>query len=114
MQRGTEKEVRMIGKFDSILTEIREAHARHDEAFKDILEWVQKLHDKKSKDYGTDGDPLANIRASEEFGIRAWVGAVLRQNDKMQRIKSFVAKGILANESIEDSLIDNIVYGIIG
>lgn len=78
-----------------------------------ILDEVRALHDKKSLDYGTDEDPLHNIRASEKFAIPAWVGAVLRQNDKMVRIQSFVKKGKLANESIEDSLIDNIVYGIL-
>ena len=42
-----------------------------------------------------------------------WIGAVIRQNDKMRRLQKFAVDGNLANESVEDSLIDNIVYGII-
>jgi hypothetical protein len=81
--------------------------------FNEILEEIKELHNKKQKDYGTNEDPFANIRASEEFGVPAWLGAILRGNDKMSRIKAFVKKGKLENESLEDSLIDLSVYGII-
>ena len=84
-----------------------------DPRFHAILEEIGKLHDKKSQDYGTGADPYANVRASAEFGIPPWVGAVLRANDKTTRIKSFLKKGSLANESLEDSLMDNAVYYII-
>lgn len=69
-----------------------------------------ETHNKKSKDYGSEGDPYKNVRASEEFGIPAWVGAVLRSNDKITRLKKFAQTGSLANESAEDSLLDNVVY----
>jgi hypothetical protein len=82
-------------------------------SFDDILEEVRALHKKKSTDYGRVVDPYANVRASEDFGIPGWVGAVVRQNDKMRRLQKFAQDGYLANESVEDSLIDNIVYGII-
>jgi hypothetical protein len=81
--------------------------------FNKILEEIKELHDKKQKDYGTDSDQFANIRASEKFGISAWVGAILRGNDKMSRIQAFVRKGKLENETLEDSLIDLAVYAII-
>lgn len=68
------------------------------------------LHVRKSKDYGRDADPFANVRASEDFGIPAWVGCVLRANDKMRRLQSFARKGVLANESALDSITDNVVY----
>lgn len=82
-------------------------------AFEMILDEMRDLHRKKSADYGSGEDPLANIRASERFGIPAWVGAVIRGNDKMSRIISFVMKGKLENESIEDSLMDLAVYSMI-
>ena len=82
-------------------------------SFDDILEEVRALHHKKSTDYGRVVDPYANVRASEDFGIPGWVGAVVRQNDKMRRLQKFAQDGYLANESVEDSLIDNIVYGVI-
>jgi uncharacterized protein YodC (DUF2158 family) len=78
-----------------------------------ILAELQAMHDKKNKDYGTNEDPLANVRAGEEFGIPAWAAAVLRANDKLVRIKSFLKKGNLANESVEDSILDSAVYYII-
>lgn len=72
------------------------------------------MHDQKQADYGTDIDPFANVRASERFGIPAWVGAILRGNDKMARLQTFIRKGELKNESVEDSLKDLAVYAIIG
>lgn len=81
--------------------------------FEKVLDEMRALHAKKSLDYGSGDDPLANIRASEKFGIPAWVGAIVRGNDKMTRIQSFLKKGSLANESLEDSLLDLAVYSII-
>lgn len=81
--------------------------------FEDILREMKRLHDKKQLDYGSKSDPFANVRASEQFGIPGWLGAVLRANDKMSRLKSFAEKGVLANEPIEDSLIDLANYAVI-
>lgn len=83
------------------------------ERFHEVLEELGALHDKKQRDYGTTMDPFANVRASTEFGIPAWVGSILRGNDKVARIKSMVRTGRLANESVEDSLRDLAVYAII-
>lgn len=83
------------------------------ERFHEILRELGELHDRKQADYGTDNDPFANIRASAEFGIRPVLGAILRANDKVNRIKIWILKGALKNESIEDSLRDNAVYNII-
>lgn len=81
--------------------------------FHEILKELGALHDKKSFDYGSDKDPLANVQASTEFGIPAWVGALVRLNDKVVRLKSFARKGELKNESAEDSMRDIAVYAII-
>ena len=78
-----------------------------------MLKELGELHDKKSFDYGADNDPLANVRASEEFGIPAWVGALIRLNDKVVRLKSFARKKELKNESVEDSMKDIAVYSLI-
>lgn len=78
--------------------------------FAEILCEAMELHGKKSKDYGADGDPYANIRASEEFGVAPWHGALLRSNDKVNRLKQFAKKGVLANESAADSMLDLVVY----
>jgi hypothetical protein len=82
--------------------------------FDQVLEELRVMHDKKQTDYGRTGDPFSNVRASEAFGIPGWIGALTRANDKMRRLQKFAAEGNLANESVEDSLIDLAVYAIIG
>jgi hypothetical protein len=81
--------------------------------FHAILKELGELHDRKQRDYGTDQDPLANVRASTEWGIPAWVGTLVRLNDKVRRLQAFARKGSLANESAIDSLRDIAVYAII-
>jgi len=81
--------------------------------FHQILKELGELHDKKQQDYGRGDDPLSNVRASEEWGIPAWVGAMIRLNDKVRRLQSLALKGSLVNESAEDSLQDIACYAII-
>ena len=81
--------------------------------FHEELKELGALHDKKQQDYGTDADPFANVRAAEEFGVPAWLGCLIRMNDKMTRLKNFAKKGSLSNESVEDSLRDLAVYSLI-
>jgi len=79
----------------------------------ELLVEIGELHDRKQEDYGTDEDPFANVRQSEQWGIPAWVGAMVRLNDKVKRLQNFAKKGTLANESAEDSMMDIAVYAII-
>jgi hypothetical protein len=81
--------------------------------FTDLLDEIRALHDKKSKDYGSGTDPLANLRASRAFGVPPWVAAAVRLNDKVHRVAEFARKGSLANESVEDSLRDISVYALL-
>jgi hypothetical protein len=87
--------------------------AAGDPRFHALLKQIGDLHDKKQADYGTDGDPFANVRASAEWGVPSWVGALVRLNDKVHRLKQFAKKGALANESAEDSMMDIAVYALI-
>jgi hypothetical protein len=81
-----------------------------DETLKEIL----RMHDEKSVGYGSEDDPFANIRASEQFGIPAWVGAILRMNDKVTRIKNRTKYNKeLPFESAREELWDIAVYGAI-
>lgn len=84
-----------------------------DHRFHAALREMGLLHNRKSADYGLGEDPLANVRASEEFGIPGWLGVALRLNDKMVRVKSMARKGYLLNESLEDSFKDISAYGLI-
>lgn len=82
--------------------------------FHDILHELGDLHDRKQKDYGTAEDPFNNIRASaKEWGIPAWVGAMLRATDKVRRLQKFADAGELANESVIDAFDDLTVYAVI-
>jgi len=74
---------------------------------------MRETHDRKMRDYGTDADEYANYRSGEEFGIPAWLNAVLRVREKLNRVATFVTKGELANESIEDALRDIATGGAI-
>lgn len=81
--------------------------------FEKILGEIQLMHDKKQEDYGREGDPFANVRASEDFGIPGWVGCMTRAHDKMVRLQKAARGGTMTNESVEDSLLDLAVYSII-
>lgn len=83
------------------------------ERFHELLNEIGALHDKKQEDYGTDTDPFANVRATADWGVPAWVGALMRLNDKVVRLKSLVRKGYLVNESVSDSMLDIAVYAMI-
>jgi hypothetical protein len=78
-----------------------------------ILQELQKLHDKKAADYGSEDDALQNIRAASDFGIEPWISCSHRMNDKLIRIKNFIRKGELQNESLQDSLIDIAAYAVL-
>ena len=103
-------EERHFANGDEFMEALREL--QHD-GFTAILAEIKAMHDKKSQDYGRPADPYANVRASQDFGIPAWVGTLVRANDKMRRLQSAAQGSTMANESIEDSLLDLAVYVII-
>ena len=81
--------------------------------FEQVLEEMRQLQASKRKDYGSDTDPLANIRAGAQFaGVPDWVGALMRANDKMFRLSAAAKGSGLANEGVEDSLLDLAVYAV--
>lgn len=92
------------------------ASTRHpsSERFHALLKEIGDLHDVKQADYGTNDDPFANVRATSDWGVDAWVGSLIRLNDKVVRLKSMVRNGKLNNEPAEDSLKDIAVYALIG
>jgi hypothetical protein len=82
-------------------------------AFGGILDELAALHAKKGADYGRVADPYSNVRASEEWGLPGWVGALVRATDKLRRLQVAARGGTLANEGVEDSLLDLAAYAII-
>lgn len=82
--------------------------------FHELLAQMGAMHDKKQQDYGTTEDPFVNVRASEGFGVPAWMGCMIRANDKMKRLQTYAKTGMLHNEGVEDAFMDLAVYAIIG
>ena len=78
--------------------------------FHDLLDQCKALHDKKQQDYGREHDPFANVRASQDFGVPAWVGAMVRLNDKVKRLQALATGSTLQNEGALDSFQDILVY----
>ena len=102
------------------ITTVRTTATPHSEplpksAFDSVIEEIVALHYKKQSDYGRMdiGDPFANVRASEDFGIPGYLGAIIRANDKVRRLQKFARGGTMVNESAEDSMLDAAVYFII-
>lgn len=85
-----------------------------------VLALMGVTHISKGADYGRALDPFSNVRSSEDFGIPGWIGAMVRGNDKMRRLMKASLQAVsgekvtMANESVEDSLLDLGVYAGIG
>jgi len=75
-----------------------------EDAMRDKLNQIGELIIKKQRDYGK-----SNINDFGEFGV------IVRLNDKVARLKNLYKSGKEpANESIDDTWIDVVGYGIIG
>lgn len=82
--------------------------------FLDLLDEMRRLHESKSQDYGSETDPLANIRQGAEFvGIEPWRGCMVRIADKVQRLKTFCRTGRLVHEGVRDTLLDLSAYSLL-
>ena len=76
-----------------------------------VLELIE-LRSKKSHDYGSNGDPMANLRAATEIGLSPVIGVVLRMADKWFRIRSWANGNKLVNDSVRDDFIDIAGYAL--
>jgi hypothetical protein len=74
-----------------------------------------QICESKDQDYSGSARPMENLRGSEEFGIEAWRGVLLRMADKRRRLATFRASGILhvQDESADDTLMDLCNYSIL-
>jgi hypothetical protein len=84
-----------------------------DPRFYRLLDEIANLHARKSSDYSPGSDPLANFRASAEFGVRPYLGILTRLRDKWGRLVTMAKGGTPMNESARDSHIDSAVYHLI-
>ena len=77
---------------------------------------ARDLMTRKNHDYtAASGDPFANFRGSAYLGIKPELGILLRMQDKMMRVRTFVEKGQLRvkDESVRDALVDLINYTVL-
>jgi len=82
--------------------------------FLELLEELRQLHMSKSQDYGSESDPLANIRQGAEFvGIEPWRGCLVRVADKVQRLRTYCKTGRLVHEGVRDTLLDLSAYSLL-
>lgn len=82
--------------------------------FLELLDEVRALHLSKSQDYGSESDPLANIRQGAEFvNIEPWRGCMVRIADKVQRLRTFCQTGRLVHEGVRDTLLDLSAYSLL-
>lgn len=82
--------------------------------FLDLLDEMRRLHESKSADYGSETDPLANVRQGAEFvGIEPWRGCMVRIADKVQRLKTYCRTGRLVHEGVRDTLLDLSAYSLL-
>lgn len=86
--------------------------ALHDE----LCGSAKDLMTRKNYDYTSgSGDSFANFRGSSYLGIDPVLGVMLRMQDKMMRIRTFVEKGELKvkDESVRDAFIDLVNYTVL-
>lgn len=83
-------------------------------AFLELLDEMRRLHESKSADYGSEADPLANIRQGAEFVcIEHWRGCMVRIADKVQRLRTYCRTGRLVHEGVRDTLMDLAAYSLL-
>jgi hypothetical protein len=84
------------------------------QAFFDLCDQLKEMHSRKSSDYGSADDPLANIRNGAEFvGIEPWRAAMVRLSDKVTRLATYCRTGSLTFEGVEDTLFDLASYSLL-
>jgi hypothetical protein len=87
-----------------------------EQKIKSIISDMLAIFEAKDQDYASNGKPMGNLRTSEEIGIPAWKGTLLRMGDKKQRIASFASRGEFKvdDERIADTLKDLANYACLG
>ena len=84
------------------------------DAFVALLQEMQRLHESKSADYGSEDDPLANVRSGADFvNIEPWRGCMVRIADKVQRLRTYCRTGRLVHEGVRDTLLDLAAYSLL-
>jgi len=115
--KESEEELSFV-KFDHplVIKDIEKKYPEMTDAFKRIM-WTQyELFCLKQSNYGPDNISVGtNLESVTDIKL-AMQGLWFRMNDKIQRLKQLIinSKVDLVAESVQDTLSDLSVYGIIG
>jgi hypothetical protein len=85
---------------------------------KETTDVCREIMERKNSDYcggRTSTDALANFKTATALGLHPVTGLLLRMQDKLMRIKSFVNDGELrvTGETVEDACNDLVNYAIL-
>ena len=83
--------------------------------FDAVLKRLGDLHDRKNAGYANSGDPLANFRIANKFGIKTSDSIAVRLSDKINRWLNLMENNDLdkVGEALEDTMDDMVVYGML-
>lgn len=114
---GYASEERTKEQWDSLVTRfVNDQFAKKpaSPAFLKLLDDIRAMHISKSADYGSENDPLANIRSGADFvNIEPWKAAFVRIADKVQRLRTYCRTGRLVHEGVRDTLLDLASYSLL-
>lgn len=88
-------------------------HGEFEKNFEEFISSMRSILLKKNHDYtGAGKDPLFNFRRSENMGVVAWKGAMIRFSDKVSRLETFAKTGEykVDDENFFDTLRDAANY----
>ena len=85
------------------------------QAHGELCEKARQLMEAKNADYSNGGDPFHNFRGASFLHVDPVKGALIRLQDKVARLVSFLDRGDLKvkDESVDDTIIDMINYSVI-
>lgn len=105
---------RRYAGWDDFIVGLERVDQMRPEGIACMHEMVQRMVNKGHDYSGADQDTLHNLKASEDLGIAAWRGVMVRINDKWRRCVNFCRQNVLLvkDESFTDTLLDMAVYAV--
>lgn len=82
-------------------------------AFRKLVRKLEEMHEAKSHEYGSEIDPLANLRAAAQCGVEPWQFALACCNEGMCRMKQHVTAHHLKPEKVQDILLDMASFSLL-
>lgn len=74
---------------------------------------MKNLHCEKAKSYGSDEDPLANLRSGERFGVPAAIRCLVEAESAFYRTVNYCNGRNPSWESLENALMDASAFSLL-